>query len=267
MRLSTFLDHVLQGASQSGDSVPAILRKFHLVGIEGVEAWPEQLKDKELMDQVKDAGLVVSGVPAWFDFARKPFSQADLDLVGAIKDAGSPHLMLIPGFLEPGDNPDEVFEKNAEGFRAVAQACRKEGIEPGIEDFDDIKSPFCSLSGIRNMLDAVPELGLCLDTGNFVIHNESPLEIFKTHGDRLCRIHAKDRSPRPICGDWHLDVPSGDSWYPSPVGAGRMPVAEVIRKAKELGFDGTIVVENFGADPLYPSILASANYVTDLWRS
>lgn len=267
MKLATFLAHVQQCAEQSGDSIPAILRKLRLVGIEGVEAWPEQLRETDLVQQVKDAGLSISGVPVWYDFVRKPFSQADVDLIGTIKAVGAPHLLLLPGLLEPGDDPDAAFEKNAEGFRAVAEACRREGIEPGIEDFDSERSILSSLAGVRALLDAVPELGFCLDTGNFIIRGEDPLDMFRTHGDRICRIHAKDRSPRPICGEWNLKVPSGESWYPAPVGAGRMPVAAVIREAKARGFDGWIVVENFGGDPLYPTLLASANYVTDLWRA
>lgn len=264
MKLSTFLDHAKTAAEQSGDSMPAILRKLKLVGYESVEVWPEQLADAELMEQVRDAGLSPSGVPVWCDFAHKPFSSRDLDVLETVKSAHAESVLLVPSLLEENDDSAAALEKTIEGFRAMTDACLREGLQVAIEDFDHDRSVLCTLEGVRAVLDAVPGLGLCLDTGNFIVHGESPLEILRTHGSRLCRLHAKDRATRPFCGKTPFDTQTGETWYPCPVGAGKMPIAEILREARDLAFDGTVVVECFNAEPMYPALVASANYISSI---
>ncbi len=265
MKLSTFLAHAEAAASQDGESLPSVLRKLRTAGYESVEVWPEQLADAGLMEQVRDAGLSPSGVPVRYDFAHRPFSERDLDAIAAVKAARAESVLLIPELLGPDDDRTAAIEKTAEGFSAVADACRREGLQVGIEDFDDARSVLCTLDGMRAVLDAVPALGLCLDTGNFIVHGESPLEMLRTHGRRLNRIHAKDRAARPFCGRTPFNAQTGETWYPCPVGAGGMPIAEVLRAAHGLSFDGTIVVECFHAEPMHPALVASANYVKNAW--
>jgi len=77
---------------------------------------------------------------------------------------------------------------------------------------DDLSSVFSSLEDVRTVLNEYehPRLGVCIDTGHFLVMDESPEEALETLGERTIAVHLKDTSEaeiEDIPGAGALDLP------------------------------------------------------------
>lgn len=89
-------------------------------------------------------------------------------------------------------------------------------------------------------------LGICLDTGHYVIGGGVPREAVKQFGDRIRYLHLKDVNPGVLAQvrrenqDWYTAVQLGVF---APLGSGSADVAGVIQDLKARDFNGWAVVE------------------------
>lgn len=78
---------------------------------------------------------------------------------------------------------------------------------------DNRSQVFSSIADVREVLDRTPHhrFGLCVDTGHFLVENESPTDVLSDLGDRVTAVHLKDVSdanPEDVPGAGQIDLSS-----------------------------------------------------------
>ncbi|GKZ14482.1 sugar phosphate isomerase/epimerase [Haladaptatus sp. T7] len=78
---------------------------------------------------------------------------------------------------------------------------------------DDLSTVFSGIDDVRSVVDRYdhPRLGVCIDTGHFLVMDESPADVISTVGDRIVAVHLKDTSDDEIedlPGAGTLDLPT-----------------------------------------------------------
>ncbi len=78
---------------------------------------------------------------------------------------------------------------------------------------DDLSTVFSSIEDVHSVLDRYdhPRLGVCIDTGHFLVMDESPDDVISAFGDRIVAVHLKDTSDDEIedlPGAGTLDLPT-----------------------------------------------------------
>lgn len=91
------------------------------------------------------------------------------------------------------------------------------GLDVGIHNYssvhhDDLSKVFSSIADVRSVLDRYdhPRLGICVDTGHFLVEEVDPAEVVQAVGDRVNSVHLKDTSDAEIedlPGAGRLDLP------------------------------------------------------------
>ena len=78
---------------------------------------------------------------------------------------------------------------------------------------DDLSQVFSTIDDVRGVLDRHddPHLGLCVDTGHFLVEEVSPAAVLREFGDRVNSVHLKDTSDAEIedfpgAGELDLDT-------------------------------------------------------------
>ncbi|WP_415382241.1 sugar phosphate isomerase/epimerase family protein [Halosimplex sp. TS25] len=110
------------------------------------------------------------------------------------------------------------------------------GLDVGIHNYssvhhDDLSRVFSTIDDARSVLDRYDHdrLGLCVDTGHFLVENVVPEDVVRDLGDRINSCHLKDTSEAEI-----EDVP----------GAGQLDVASFVGLLDEhADLDAPLVVE------------------------
>ncbi len=90
------------------------------------------------------------------------------------------------------------------------------------------------------------DLPLCLDTGHLLIGGTDPLELAREHADRVAHVHLKDVDDAVAAR-----VRAGEITYMQgvqagmyvPLGAGDVPVGEIVRVLETAGYTGWYVLE------------------------
>ncbi|NGM67850.1 sugar phosphate isomerase/epimerase [Natronolimnobius sp. AArcel1] len=61
---------------------------------------------------------------------------------------------------------------------------------------DDLSTVFSSINDVREVLEAYdhPRLGVCIDTGHFLVESVDPADVIPAVGDRIVATHLKDTS-------------------------------------------------------------------------
>ena len=78
---------------------------------------------------------------------------------------------------------------------------------------DDLSHVFSSIEDVQSVIDRYddPRLGVCIDTGHFLVMDDMPDEVIPALGDRIKAVHLKDTSEaeiEDIPGAGTLDLPS-----------------------------------------------------------
>jgi inosose dehydratase len=144
---------------------------------------------------------------------------------------------------------DRLAERaRARGVRATLHAHVGTMIETGPE--------------VRRVLDhsAVP---LCLDTGHLLIGGTDPVDLARSHPDRIAHTHLKD-----VDGTWADKVRAGATPYTEavaagmyrPLGQGDVDIAAIVSTLEAAGYDGWYVMEQ---DTMLPSPAGAAGSAAD----
>ncbi len=231
-------------------------------GIDFVELFPEEATTENLA-ALRAAGMHVGTVPVWFEFTADTFDPANSDFLRTPIDVGASRLMILPSLLRPEDGPD-AFARNVDGIRAVARLCRDAGIVPVIENFGFLRSPTCNPDDIACILDAIPELSMNFDTGNFAVLGISPLDIYPRFAGRIVSLHAKDRTTSADAVGEEVVAPDGTAYRCCPVGAGEIPFDALFSRLAADGIDVPVAIECFGVPDMLSAVLESACFLRGL---
>ncbi|MGZ3470543.1 MAG: sugar phosphate isomerase/epimerase family protein [Isosphaeraceae bacterium] len=163
-----------------------------------------------------------------------------------IADAGAEHRRNAPGSGQrnptSGYSPEQ-WDAFAVGLARVVEHCRKRGYEPTFhhETGTYVESP----EEIAKVLE-ISDIGLCLDSGHFLIGGGDPVEYLRTWADRINHVHLKSASiarfnevvaeQLPTTAIWEREV------FPV-LGEGDLDCDAFISTLKDIGYSGWLVVE------------------------
>jgi inosose dehydratase len=126
----------------------------------------------------------------------------------------------------------------ADSVRAIAAAAGERGVRAvlhphagGYVEFED---------EVEALLDAVPEVGLCVDTGHALYAGEDPAVLIARYAARLDHLHVKDVDPGRSAGDFWAAVAAGAF---CPVGTGTLDLAALKAALDAAGYVGLATVE------------------------
>ena len=268
MEVSIFLAHLNELAAQKQCSLTAAAKEAKKSGIDYVEvdyasAAGHEEEIKALLDK---ANLQVGGLNTFFDFGH----QAQPELIeSAIKTAvtlNAAHIMAVPGFMEPGDEWETLREKLAEGLNELVGKAAEQGVSVAMEDFDGENAPYGRMEALNWMLHQVPGLGCAFDTGNFLFFGEDVLKAYDLLEKRIVHVHMKDIAYAPLRGEAGKTAITGKKLYPAPVGSGELPMAEIVRRLYERGYNGIYAIEHFNAGDQLLFMRRSARWLNNIFR-
>ena len=203
----------------------------------------------------KSMHLPYDASPSEFALARQQLAAAGLELVGG-------------GMITFETDTDEGVRKyfdyaKAAGMPTIVCTCKPATV-PRIEKFAkeyDIKvaihnhgpedenfpSPYDALKAVKGM-DA--RMGLCIDLGHTVRAGTDPVRAIADAGARVLDMHAKDLR----------DFKAAESQCI--VGEGKIPIAEIFRQLKAIGFTGYVNLEyEIEPDNPLPGMRQSFSYM------
>ena len=227
-------------------SVETIVHNAVAYGYDGVE-WrggpdghikpSSSKKDRVVLrNAMQVAGLMSLGITAYSSFVSEDPTERQkntdelcryADLAAEI---GAGHVRAFLGELPAGVlPPPQMFAQIAKCLLEVADYAHSLGVTIAIEPHDN----FVRSSSVVPVLQQAPHpaLKVIWDVGNTYAAGESPLEGYSVLGDRLAYVHLKDGWGR------------GDDWRLGPVGAGEVPLSEIVEFLLKNGFTGALNVE------------------------
>ncbi|SFR93476.1 Sugar phosphate isomerase/epimerase [Halomicrobium zhouii] len=189
-------------------SLAGLVDELGETGIRHLELWDRHLSadddEKTIADAltaIDDAGIDVSG-----------YGVVDIDDVGQAR----PHVAfadrLGADYVTVNYPPDrdDVTE-------ALIDLAEEYKIDVGIHNYssvhhDDLSQVFSSIADVRGVLDRYdhPRLGVCVDTGHFLVEDVAPDDVIRDLGERINSVHLKDTSAAEIedlPGAGRLDLP------------------------------------------------------------
>ncbi len=250
MKIAVFYAHILDAVRQENMNLEQVLQAVRKIGYSGLECDYAQLCDdpKNFYETVAKAGLEISGIYKFCDFPHNIDAEALSEFVEDVETVRCKKILCIPGFIENEADRDVYTDKIVEGLKILCDLAEAKGITVSLEDFDDIKAPFCTPMGIRGLMDRVPKLKYTYDTGNFYYCDVDELEAFEMLKDRLVHVHLKDRTLELRNeGEEAKPTISGKIMYPTPVGRGVIHIKEAAEKAMAEGYHDYFTVEHFGS--------------------
>jgi inosose dehydratase len=246
----------------------AILDEVSAAGYSGIDLGPVGYLGlgEELGHRLGDRGLGLAGAYLEFPFADAdglatlmPELDAMLDTFDAvtpfvpgpaprptIADNGSEARRIAPGSgaRKPSSGLDDAtWEIWGEGLRMVVDRCRARGYEPTFhhETGTFVESP----AEIERVL-SLSDIGLCLDTGHFLIGGGDPLAFLRKWESRINHVHAKDaylsvfeqivQDGAPTTAIWSREA------FPV-LGQGDVGMEALLAILDEIDYKGWLVVE------------------------
>lgn len=253
MRISVFYHHIVEAAKQKKCIEDEILKKVKEAGITAVELDRDDIKNPiELSKRLEKYGLGVSNIYGFYDFMEIDDMERCKHHVQLAEEMKADKIMIVPGFYTQEDEEarKRELENMIKGTRKLCEMANAKGIRATIEDFDDERSPLCSIGGMTRFLDEIPSLYVTLDTGNFIVKGEDELEALEKLKDKIIHVHCKDRAydeEKNIC--------------PSPVGKGFIKMEEILKELSKMRYTEKLTIEHFGAEDYLDFILESANWI------
>ena len=158
-------------------------------------------REDEVGQELASYDMGISSIPSYFNFGRdRDVKRQALPTLEAAQYLGAKRLLVIPGFLDLSDSPEERESQTQAMVEGVAPAGGAGGSLRGalaMEEYDDPKAPFCNTTGVERFLEACPELGCCFDSGNFLPAGEDVLQALDRLQGRVTHVHLKDRAFAP----------------------------------------------------------------------
>lgn len=264
MKYSVFYHHICEAARETGCTVPGMMQTIRGWGIHHVEfdrdaIGQDDASIRAVAGLLAEGGLTPSSIYGFYSWQNPGGEPAEDDLLLRQAEAlGCGRVMIIPGFFTDPADEARCREEKARMIAGMRKLCRmaaQRGLIPTIECFDDARSPIATIAGMAEFLDAVPELMVTLETGNFIFSGDDVLEAQRRFAGRIAHVHLKDRFlprlaggvPAELAGGDRTTAVTGEVMYPCAVGQGHMPIAEVIDGLMQQGYDGCLAIEHFGA--------------------
>jgi len=268
MELSTFYNHILTAARQNNVGIEKIAEKLMKEEIYGIEFLLKTYTEENLKNiaTLRSLGMYVNSIPAHTDLIHGCTLDYIDDLIRKAINVGTNKIMLIPGFLNEGEDRDYMIERAFDRMFYLCGRAADYGIEIGIEDYGDPTSPVLNSEGMLKFLEEHDNLTCTFDTGNFMFSGEDTLSAYNKLKHRITKhVHLKDHQLKEKECEGTLVAMDGTVLYPCAIGEGVVPNYEIIKDLKERNFIGAFTIEIFGSSDMLNDITKSANFIKDTY--
>ena len=201
------------------------------------------LKGAQLRRLCEEAGVSVSMVTCHPDYTHpdrleraRQVEEMGRNLELAV-ELGAPLARVLSGQRHPGVAEDDGVAWAIEGLRCTAEIGDRLGVRLALENhtksffwqhFDFAQQGARFLRILEGLRDS--SVGVNFDTANPLVANEDPLALFERVKGRLAILHVADTAQR---GEFSF----------CRIGSGIAPIGEVFRRARALGYDGWVSIE------------------------
>ena len=244
MKIGTFFHHIRMAQAERGESLDNTLEWLRGLGYEAAEL---DADDREGAELLSAHGIAVSSIYrqyVWRDGIDEDRMKEHIELAHKLE---AKKIMAIPGLFSEGGSHGEELTHMLEGMTRLSELAKESGLILTIEDYDDAMSPIATIAGMKIFLDAIPDLKVAFDTGNFAFSGDDVLDAGKEFFARTAHVHMKDRLwSRTGSGD-PKECVDGTLLWPCAVCDGDIPMDEILRGLKGVGYDGYLMAEFFGA--------------------
>ena len=190
-------------------TLEGLLSDLAETGIDTVDLWDGHLSaddDEETVAAAEEA-LAAAGVSVCgYGVVDVAEPESVRDHVAFADRLGASYLAV--NYPPDRDDVTEALVEAAEAF----------GVDVAVHNYssvhhDDLSTVFSSIDDVRAVLDRYddPRLGVCLDTGHFLVEDVAPEDAVRELGDRIVAVHLKDTSDderEDLPGAGRLDLPS-----------------------------------------------------------
>ncbi|MCR4793273.1 MAG: sugar phosphate isomerase/epimerase [Lachnospiraceae bacterium] len=256
--MGTFFHHIKLASAERGESLEKTLAWLRETGYEGAELDADDLDGTEYL---KKQGIAASSIYRQYRWKDGIDEDRMIEHIRFAKELGSSKIMAIPGLFGRGGNRDEELKRMIEGMSRLSELAGDNGLILTIEDYDDALSPIATIKGMKVFLDAIPDLKVAFDTGNFVFSGDDVIEAGDEFFSRTVHVHLKDRLWSAVGKGDPKECPDGRLLWPCAVGEGDIPMSGLIDELKGIGYDGFVMAEFFGAASYSDNIKRSADYL------
>ena len=190
-------------------SLADLLAELDETGIEYLELWGHHLSADDGEETIADGQAAVADA----DVTVCGHGVVDLDDTGQARDHVAFADRLGADYVTVNYPParDDITEE-------LITLAEEFAIDVGIHNYssvhhDGLSAVFSSIADVREVLDRYdhPRLGLCMDTGHFLVEDVTPDDVIRGLGDRINGVHLKDTSDaeeEDLPGAGELDLPS-----------------------------------------------------------
>jgi len=192
---------------------------------------------EEIRNAFQKAGLEITDLALScsvksYDQTQIEIGKAGIDFAAAL-NARAVRLFIGEHQERFSDKIESDLEGIVKALGELADYAKKKGVEIWLETH----SCFSTGKSIRELLDLInrDNAKAIWDLIHTVEYRETPKETVKYLGDKIAHIHLKDGRPnedRDIIRYLHTDL-----------GAGTMPLGEMLTELKSIGFDGFFSLE------------------------
>ncbi len=243
-KAGTFFHHIREASRERGETLAETIAWAADLGYAAAELDADDAEGAELL---AENGLQVTSIYRNYSWQEKIDHAQMEDHVNMAIRFGAKRIMAIPGFYTEGGDKDAELAQMHEGMRQLAAIATEKGITLTIEDYDNAMSPIATMEGMATFLEAVPELKVALDTGNFIFSAQDILKAEEHFLPRIAHVHLKDRLWSKAGDGDSLTCIDGRVLYPCAVGDGDIPIREVLETLVKTNYEGYVVAEHFGS--------------------
>ncbi|HHY97209.1 MAG TPA: sugar phosphate isomerase/epimerase [Firmicutes bacterium] len=231
------------------------------LGVDGVELLDFFWKDissepKKALDRVKSRGLKVAAYAIGNNFVNPDVNKRMAEVekirngVDMAVDLETKIVRVFSGDLVPGIKFEDAKNWILEGLSEGAKYAERKGVVLALENHGLLAG---KSSQVKEIIETVgsPSLRSTIDTGNFLLVNEKPVDAVRTLGSLAAHVHFKDMK-KIDDGDVteFYTALDGTRYIGTVAGEGDVQIDEVVKLLKEAGYNGYLSVEFEGlGDP------------------
>lgn len=279
MKLSIFYHHLQAWARQKGQPIDDVLETARQLGITHLEVDRDDIGDPlDFYTMLSLHDLHISSIYGFYDWVKDPDEYFDDLQIKQALHLGCNKIMVIPGFYTSQDpivREDQKRQMCRSMYAFITRAAAAQ-LTVTIEDFDLDTSPICDSTGMLDFENQLCGLRTTFDTGNFYYSGEDALSAFPRLVNSIVHVHLKDRLVLP--NDWKETHPGGDPsmlygkpkettagipMYPCRVGAGCIPIRQILEQLHLRGYNDCCAMEFFDAADYEQTARDSVKFLMD----
>lgn len=190
-------------------SLRELLAELDDVDVDHLELWDYHLSPDDDESAIEAGIDAIDGSPVQVC----GYGVIDLDDTGQAREHFAFADRLDAGYITVNYPPDrdDVTEE-------LVDLGEEFDLDVGIHNYssvhhDDLSEVFSTIADVRGVLERYddPRLGVCVDTGHFLVENVFPSDVISEFGDRIAAVHLKDTSEaelEDVPGAGELDLPT-----------------------------------------------------------